>query len=53
VVEGFGAAGLVVKTTAEVPAVLQQAKEIARGGRPVLINAWLDRTDFREGSLSM
>jgi thiamine pyrophosphate-dependent acetolactate synthase large subunit-like protein len=53
VAEGFGAAGLVVKKTADVPGVLQQAKEIARAGRPVLVNVWLDRTDFREGSLSM
>ena len=53
VVEGFGAAGLVVKRLADVPAVLAQAKEIAAGGKPVLVNVWLDRTDFREGSLSM
>jgi acetolactate synthase-1/2/3 large subunit len=53
VVEGFGAAGLVVKKTAEVPAVLRQAQEIARSGRPVLVNVWLDKTDFREGSLAM
>jgi acetolactate synthase-1/2/3 large subunit len=53
VAEGFGAAGLLVKRTADVAAVLAQAREIARGGRPVLVNAWLDRTDFREGSLSM
>jgi thiamine pyrophosphate-dependent acetolactate synthase large subunit-like protein len=53
VAEGFGAAGLVVKTIAEVPAALQQARAISREGRPVLINVWLDRTDFREGSLSM
>ena len=53
VAEGFGAAGLLVKRTADVAAVLSQAREIARGGRPVLVNAWLDRTDFREGSLSM
>jgi len=53
VAEGFGAAGLVVKRTADVPAVLAQAREIARSGRPVLVNVWLDRTDFREGSLSM
>jgi thiamine pyrophosphate-dependent acetolactate synthase large subunit-like protein len=53
VAEGFGAAGLVVKNTADVPAVLAQAREIARGGRPVLVNVWLDKTDFREGSLSM
>ncbi len=53
VAEGFGAAGLVVQKTADVPAVLAQAREIARSGRPVLVNVWLDRTDFREGSLSM
>jgi acetolactate synthase-1/2/3 large subunit len=53
VAEGFGAAGLVAKTTAEVPQVLAQARGIARAGRPVLVNVWLDRTDFREGSLSM
>jgi acetolactate synthase-1/2/3 large subunit len=53
VVEGFGAAGLIAKTTDEVPSVLAAAREIARGGRPVLVNVWLDRTDFREGSLSM
>jgi len=53
VVQGFGAAGLVVKKTADVPSVLQQAREIARGGKPVLVNVWLDRTDFREGSISM
>jgi acetolactate synthase-1/2/3 large subunit len=53
VVQGFGAAGLVVKKTADIPSVLQQAREIARGGKPVLVNVWLDRTDFREGSISM
>jgi acetolactate synthase-1/2/3 large subunit len=53
VVEGFGAAGLVVTRTEDVPAALAQARAIARAGRPVLVNVWLDRTDFREGSLSM
>ena len=53
VAEGFGAAGLVVRKTAEVPQVLAQARGIARAGRPVLVNVWLDPTDFREGSLSM
>ncbi len=53
VVEGFGAAGLIAKKTDEVPSVLAAAREIARSGRPVLVNVWLDRTDFREGSLSM
>jgi acetolactate synthase-1/2/3 large subunit len=53
VIEGFGAVGLEIRTMDEVPAVLQRAREIARGGRPVLVNVWLDRTDFREGSISM
>jgi acetolactate synthase-1/2/3 large subunit len=53
VAQGFGAAGLVARRTEEVEPVLRQAREIARSGQPVLINVWLDRTDFREGSISM
>ena len=53
VAQGFGAVGLVARRTEEVEAVLRQAREIARSGRPVLVNVWLDRTDFREGSISM
>ena len=53
VAEGLGAAGLCVKTDADVPAALAQAREIARRGRPVLVNVWLRKTAFREGSLSM
>jgi acetolactate synthase-1/2/3 large subunit len=52
-IEGFGGVGIEVKTTAEVAPALQRAREIARAGRPVLVNVWLDRTDFREGSISM
>jgi hypothetical protein len=29
------------------------ARAIARGGRPVYVNARLGRTDFRKGSLSI
>lgn len=53
VAAGFGAEGLLVRRDDEVPAALQRARELARQGRPVLVNVWLDRTDFREGSLSM
>jgi acetolactate synthase-1/2/3 large subunit len=53
VIEGFGGVGLEIKKMGDVPAVLQMAREVARGGRPVLVNVWLDRTDFREGSISM
>ena len=53
VAAGFGAAGLLVKRPDEVAGALRQARELARQGRPVLVNVWLDKTEFREGSLSM
>ncbi|MHB1090785.1 MAG: thiamine pyrophosphate-dependent enzyme, partial [Ilumatobacteraceae bacterium] len=53
VAEGFGAAGLLVTRMDEVSAALPRARELARLGRPVLLNVWLDKTEFREGSLSM
>ncbi len=53
VVAGFGAEGLLVKHMHEVRPALQRARELARQGRAVLINVWLDKTEFREGSLSM
>lgn len=53
VVAGFGAAGMVIHTDDESEDVLTQAIDVAAGGHPVLVNALLDRSDFREGSLSM
>jgi hypothetical protein len=53
VVAGFGASGLVIHDDSEIGDVLAQACEIARGGHPVLVNALLDRSDFREGSISI
>jgi acetolactate synthase-1/2/3 large subunit len=53
VAAGFGAHGILVKDMAEVPAALAEAREVARQGKPVLVNVWLDKTAFREGSLSM
>ena len=53
VAKGFGAEGIEVRTTAEVDGALARARTLAAAGRPVLVNVWLDRTDFREGSLSM
>jgi len=53
VAAGFGAEGILVKTTAEVPDALAQARAAARAGKPVLVNVWLARSDFREGSISM
>jgi acetolactate synthase-1/2/3 large subunit len=53
VVQGFGAAGLLVQRDDEVLPALRRARQLAREGRPVLVNVWLDKTGFREGSLSM
>ena len=53
VARGFGAAGLEIRNAAEIAAVLREARDIARSGTPVLVNAWLEPTDFREGSISM
>jgi acetolactate synthase-1/2/3 large subunit len=53
VAKGFGAEGIVVKQIGEVPAALAQARAFAKEGKPVLVNVWLDKTAFREGSLSM
>ncbi len=53
VAAGFGAEGLLVKRMDEVAGALGRARELARQGRPVLVNVWLDKTEFREGSLSM
>jgi len=53
VAEGFGAAGILVAKDAEIAAALERAREMARSGKPVLVNVWLDKTDFREGSISM
>ncbi len=53
VAAGFGAHGIVVRTMGELDAALAEAKEVAAKGKPVLVNVWLDKTEFREGSLSM
>jgi acetolactate synthase-1/2/3 large subunit len=53
VAAGFGAEGIVVKHQDEVVPALRRARELAAQGKPVLVNVWLDKTEFREGSLSM
>jgi len=53
VAAGFGAEGILVKSTADVSAALARARAAARAGKPVLVNVWLDKTDFREGSISI
>ncbi len=53
VVGGFGASGVVLHDDEEIDDVLSQARDIAASGHPVLVNALLDRSDFREGSISI
>ncbi len=53
VAAGFGAEGILVKSAADVSAALARARAAARAGKPVLVNVWLDKTGFREGSISM
>ncbi len=56
VAKGFGGEGFKLDRTSSnerIQAVLQEAKEIARAGTPVLINCLIGKTNFREGSLSV
>jgi acetolactate synthase-like protein len=53
VAEGCGGVGIVIKEPDEVLGALAAAREAARQGRPVLINAIMGKTDFRKGSISM
>ncbi len=53
VVAGFGAEGILVQNITDAPAALARARELAAAGKPVLVNVWLDKTEFRDGSISM
>lgn len=53
VAQGYGGVGLCIDKPEQVEETLQQAKAIAREGKPVLINVMLGKTDFRKGSISM
>ena len=53
VAAGFGAEGILVRTMDEVRPALAKARALARSGKAVLVNVWLDKTEFRDGSLSM
>ncbi len=53
VAAGFGALGILVKSESEIEPALARARESARNGVPALVNVWLERNDFREGSISM
>ena len=53
VAAALGGHGILLEKQDQVAAGLRDARKAAQEGKPVLVNAWLDKTDFREGSLSM
>src|SRR5262249_1401481 len=53
VAEGYGGRGLLLARRGGGPAGRRQAVSLARQGYPVLVNAHLDKTEFRKGSISM
>lgn len=53
VAEGYGGVGLKLDDPAKIDETLDQAKALARAGKPVCINVHLARSDFRKGSMSM
>ncbi len=53
VAAGFGGEGILVKTASEISGAIARARATAKSGRPVLINAWLNRTAFRDGSIAL
>jgi acetolactate synthase-1/2/3 large subunit len=53
VAEGYGGRGLLLERSEDAGPVLHEAVRIARSGSAVLVNAHLDKTEFRKGSISM
>jgi acetolactate synthase-1/2/3 large subunit len=53
VAAALGGQGILLKDNDQIRDSLKEARDAVSKGVPVLINAWLDKTDFREGSLSM
>ena len=53
VATALGGCGLLLQHADQTAACLREAQAAAGNGVPALVNTWLDRSDFREGSLSM
>lgn len=55
VADGYGGKGFVVDNVDNVDEVLREAVEFSRNGsgRPVMVNALIGKTNFREGSISV
>ena len=56
VANGFGGVGYKLDqemTDEDIKATLKKAQEVSRGGKPVLVNCLIGKTDFRKGSISV
>lgn len=53
VAKGYGGEGLLLRDPAKIVSTIKKAQEIARTGKPVLINVILQKSDFRKGSISV
>ena len=53
VAEGYGGKGFLLQKEEEIDVIFKEAKQAAQNGCSVLINAWLGKTEFRKGSISM
>ena len=52
-VVALGGHGLLLRDPEAIQSTLAEARRLARDGRPVVINAWIGRTEFRKGSISV
>jgi acetolactate synthase-1/2/3 large subunit len=53
VAEGYGGVGLLLTDPAKIDETIDQAKKLAKAGKPVCINVHIARSEFRKGSISM
>ncbi len=51
--EGYGAVGLLLDGPSKIDSTLDQAKELAASGKPVVVNVHIASSEFRKGSISM
>lgn len=53
VADALDARGILLDSQDDISGVIQTAKQTAKKGQPVLINALMGKTDFRKGSISV
>ncbi len=53
VAEGYGGKGFFLESIDKLDDIISESLIVSRSGKPVLINAILDKTDFRKGSISI